>query len=165
MHFDQSNYEKFQKWLKENEPEDSYYWKNNWWENNVFLRDRVLTLFDEEYEVIGSHYSKSILCPVLKTRYKGVEIIWQYNFYDWQIMVKSPKQIIFEPDDLNLFSGDGSYLYYQGIPDEYCFKKYPGNQNKEFAIDIYRDNILDVWVFAILIKKLIDKNDSVEVIE
>lgn len=150
------NDENLQNWFKEHEPEDKYYWKPNWWNNNDFIRDRILPLFSDGYEIVGSHWSKSIECPVVKTTYKGVEIIWQYNFYDWQIMIKSEKPLILE--DLSLLDADGNYLYYQGIPDEYCFKKYswPEN-NKEFAIDISHDSIIDVWPFALALRKAIDK--------
>ena len=147
--------ENLQNWFNEHEPDDSYYWKGNWWTNNVFIRDRILSLFSDSYEVVGSHYSKSIECPVVKTTYKGVEIIWQYNFYHWQIMIKSKKPLILE--DLSLLDADGDYLYYQGIPEEYCFKKYSLENNKEFAIDISHDSITDVWPFALELRKVIDK--------
>ena len=114
------------------------------------------TLFNsKEAEVIGTHYSKSIECPVIKTVYKGVEIIWQYNFYDWQIMIKSPREL--KLFNLKLYKADGNYLYYQGIPEEYKFERYSKINNKEFAIDIY-GNQLDVYAFATSLKIAIDKS-------
>jgi hypothetical protein len=127
-----------------------------WWGNNVFIRDRIVALFNsEEAEVIGGHFSKSIECPVIKTVYKGVEIIWQYNFYDWQIMIKSPIEL--KLFNLKLYKADGDYLYYQGIPEEYQFEKYSKTNNKEFAISIY-GNELDVYAFATSLKIAIDKS-------
>ena len=139
-----------------NEPEDGMIYRRSWWYNNAFIRDRLLTLFNsKEAEVIGTHYSKSIECPVIKTVYKGVEVIWQYNFYDWQIMIKSPIEL--KLFNLKLYKADGDYLYYQGIPEEYQFKKYSKTNNKEFAISIY-GNELDVWAFATSLKIAIDKS-------
>lgn len=149
-------YTKIQKWFVENQPGDEMKYKRSWWDKNVFIRDRLLDLFNsKEAEVIGTHYSKSIECPVIKTVYKGVEIIWQYNFYDWQIMIKSPIEL--KLFNLKLYKADGDYLYYQGIPEEYQFEKYSKTNNKEFAISIY-GNELDVWAFATSLKIAIDKS-------
>ena len=148
---------KIQNWFIENEPSEDMLYREEWWNNNIFIRDRLLNLFDsEEAEVVGTHYSKSILCPIIKTVYKGVEIIWQYNFYDWQIMIKSPKEL--KLFNLKLYKADGDYLYYQEIPEEYrFFKKYSKTNNKEFAINIY-GNELDVWAFATSLKIAINKS-------
>lgn len=147
---------KIQNWFMENEPSDVMNCHKAWWANNVLIRDRLLVLFNsKEAEVIGTHYSKSIKCPVIKTVYKGVEIIWQYNFYDWQIMIKSPIEL--KLFNLKLYKADGDYLYYQGIPEDYKFEKYSNINNKEFAIDIYGDQ-LDVYAFATSLKIAIDRS-------
>ena len=148
---------KIQNWFIKNEPSEDMLYREEWRNNNIFIRDRLLSLFDsEEAEVVGTHYSKSILCPIIKTVYKGVEIIWQYNFYDWQIMIKSPKEL--KLFNLKLYKADGDYLYYQEIPEEYrFFKKYSKTNNKEFAINIY-GNELDVWAFATSLKIAINKS-------
>ena len=149
-------YTKIQKWFVENQPGDEMKYKRSWWDKNVFIRDRLLDLFNsKEAEVMGTHYSKSIECPVIKTVYKGVEIIWQYNFYDWQIMIKSPKEL--KLFNLKLYKADGDYLYYQGIPEAYRFKRYSKTNNKEFAIDVYGDQ-LDVYAFATSLKIAIDRS-------
>ena len=148
---------KLQFWTVEHAPKDSMIWKDAWWHNNGFIRDYLLRkFFGYDYEIVGSHWSKSIECPVILVKYKGVEIILQYNFYDWQIMVKSEKPLTLT--DLDILEANGSYLYYQGIPQEYCFKKYSETNNKEFAIDIraYNDYHEDVVCFMYMLKKAID---------
>jgi hypothetical protein len=148
--------DKIQKWFVENQPGDQMSYKKAWWKNNCFIRDRLVKLFPHYIaEVIGTHYSKSTKCPVIKTGYKGVEIIWQYNFYDWQIMIKSEKDL--ELKNLDLYQADGDYFYYQGIPDNYKFQPYSRTNKKQFAIDVYRDDLLDVWAFALELKKAIDR--------
>ena len=122
----------------------------------MFIRDRLLNLFDsEEAEIIGTHRSKSIVCPVIKAVYKGIEIVFQYNFYVWQIMIKSLTEL--KLLNLDLYKADGEYLYYQGIPEEYKFERYSKENSKEFAISIFGD-LLDVWAFAISLKLAIDNN-------
>ena len=147
---------KIRDWIVENEPGKDMLYRETWWKNNMFIRDRLLSLFDsEEAEIVGTHRSKSIVCPVIKAVYKGVEIVLQYNFYNWQIMIKSPVEL--KLFNLDLYKADGEYLYYQGIPEEYRFKKYSKENSKEFAIDIYGDR-LDVWAFAIFLKLAIDND-------
>lgn len=147
--------EKIQKWFNENKPEETMLWYKSWNEHNIFIRDNIVELFDEQVaEVVGTHYSKSIECPVIKTYYKGVEILWQYNFYHWQIMVKSTKDL--ELKDLDYVGADTGYFFYQGIPTDYQFKPYSESNKKEFAISaVY--NKYYVFAFAIELKKAIDK--------
>ncbi len=148
-------YENIQNWFVENQPDDQMRYKEAWWKNNLLIRDRLLKLFPHYIaEVIGTHYSKSIECPVIKTGYKGVEIIWQYNFYDWQIMINSPVDL--ELRDLELYNADGTYFFYQGIPDKYKFQPYSKTNKKQVAIDISGD-LFDVWAFALELKKAIDR--------
>ena len=148
--------EKIQIWFNLNEPEDTYVYKKTWWKNNMFIRDEIVNrLFnDKQAEVVGTHFSKSIECPVIKTYYKNVEILWQYNFYHWQIMVKSNKDL--ELKDLDYVGANANYFFYQGIPTEYQFKPYSEENKKEFAISTH-SNLYDVFAFAVELKKAIDK--------
>ena len=147
---------KIQEWFRSYQPGTDMAYTKESWKNNLLIRDRLVELFRHaEAEIVGTHYSKSVLCPVIKTVYKEVEIIWQYNFYDWQIMVKSPIEL--KLFNLKLYKADGDYLYYQGIPEEYQFKRYSKTNNKEFAISIY-GNELDVYAFATSLKIAIDKS-------
>lgn len=146
---------KLQNWIVNNVPDDKMLWHEAWSERVCFMRDRLIHLFNEDYDIVGEHYSKSILNPVIKTLYKGVEVIWQYNFYFWQIMVRSPFPIKLE--DLELYLANSNYFYYQGIPEEYHFKKYDiKTNNTMFAIDI-SDDLLDVYAFAIELRHLINQ--------
>jgi hypothetical protein len=147
-----------QNWFLENAPSDDMNYKEAWWKNNIFIRDRILKLFPHYIaEVVGTHYSKSIKCPVIKTGYKGVEIIWQYNFYDWQIMIKSNKDL--KLTNLKLYNADADYLYYQGIPENYKFDRYSKTNKKQFAIDVSGD-LFDVYGFALELRKAIDAAEA-----
>ena len=149
---------KFQLWLEEHEPSETMLWNRAWWDNNCFIRDRLIhKLFNDgsdNYEIVGAHMSKSILCPVVLITYKNVGIIVQYNFYDWQIMVNSDKPLTLK--DLSFYACDGDYFYYQGIPNEYHFEKYSETNNVKFAVDNQSDDILDVYAFMVMLKEAID---------
>ena len=147
---------KFQLWLEEHQPEDNMLWKSSWWDRNVFIREDLFKFFGYDYEIVGSHRSKSIECPVVLVKYKNTEIILQYNFYDWQVMVKSKEAV--ELNYLDLYHAAGDYFYYQGIPEEYKFKKYSNTNNKQFAICI-SDNLKYVYAFMLMLKIAIDKNE------
>ena len=153
----------FQIWLRDHEPEEGMGWKGSWSDRNRFIRDKILDeLFKQpQYQVIGSHFSKSIECPVVMFRYHGTEIVLQYNFYYWQIMVHSPK-------DLNLTNlatdhADEDYFFYQGIPVEYQFKQYDARENcRDFAIAVEdrcgKFDLCNVWGFLLELKRAIDSN-------
>ena len=146
---------KFQLWVEDHEPSDTMIWKDAWWKNNCFIRDRLIyKLFGGDYDIVGSHMSKSIECPVVLLRYKGVEIVVQYNFYYWQIMINSDKPLTLK--DLSFYACDSDYLYYQGIPKEYHFKQYSETNNEKFAVVNGSDDILDVYAFMVMLKEAID---------
>lgn len=147
--------EKIQEWFNCNEPGENMLWHEAWWDYNVFIRDNIVELLsDKVAEVVSTHYSKSIECPVIKTYYKGVEILWQYNFYHWQIMIKSNKDL--ELKDLDYIGADADYFFYQGIPTEYQFKPYSEDNKKEFAISTVSSKYC-VFAFAVELKKTIDR--------
>ena len=152
-----------QLWLEEHDPDVNLIYRKDWWERNVFIRDTLLReVFGCKYKIIGTHYSKSIECPVILVKYKKVEIILQYNFYDWQIMVNSKEAI--KLNNLDLYHAAGDYFYYQGIPEEYEFKKYSNTNNKQFAIDIV-DNLMYVYAFMLMLKIAIDTATNKKVVE
>lgn len=147
--------EKIQEWFNCNEPGENMLWHEAWCDYNVFIRDNIVELLsDKVAEVVSTHYSKSIECPVIKTYYKGVEILWQYNFYHWQIMIKSNKDL--ELKDLDYIGADADYFFYQGIPTEYQFKPYSEDNKKEFAISTVSSKYC-VFAFAVELKKTIDR--------
>ena len=147
----------FDNWMHTNQPESKYAWSGEWFEYCAFIRDRILPLFGSKFKIVGLHYSKSIVCPVIKTRYKGVDIIWQFNFYYWQIMVKSPFPIILTANELELYQVSSGYLFYQGIPNEYQFSPYLDTNNKKFALSCHSDGFIDIWAFALKLKSSIDE--------
>lgn len=147
------NDKKLQDWIIANIPEDKMLWKEKWSDRVCFMRDRLIHIFSDSYKIVGQHWSKSIINPVILTKYKDVEIVWQYNFYDWQIMIKSKRPLVL-PE--TCFVKLGTYFYYQGIPDKYHFKPYSETNNLKFGICLV-DDLLDVYAFVVILKTLIDE--------
>ena len=93
--------EPLQEWANANKPDDKMLWKEAFWDQIIFVRDRVAGILARTYDeyrnlvcVIGTHTSKSIKCPVyrihldLKPPAGGVDITMRYNFYNWNISIE-----------------------------------------------------------------------------
>lgn len=125
----------YQRWLLAHDPEDTMIWKKSFWNYNIFWRDTIADLFieyenkyedstknlnhnnrryDSMIEVIGTHWSKSIENPVLRIIYRGVAMVFRYNFYDYEIAVIGDIPIIL-PERLI----PAESFFYQGFPKEY----------------------------------------------
>ena len=122
---------KYQQWLNKNNPPDRMAWRDQFWIYNIFWRGNIADLFhardgyqqDSEHgvcwydsiiSVIGEHYSKSIVNPVLRIIYRGVTMVFRYNFYDYEVAVIGDIPIIL-PERLI----PSKSFFYQGFPKEY----------------------------------------------
>jgi len=165
---------KFQLWLMDNQPKDEMLWKEAFWHTYVFWRDRIIPMFNpnkrqgykewEQYhisdidaftDVVGSHYSKSILNPVLKIQYKGVNIVFRYNFYDYEIAVISDGMPLIFPVP-GLFQSKTASFFYQGFPEQYILDdRYEDNKFRFMASlgDHYQ-----FYTFMTILKYTIDES-------
>lgn len=165
----------FQNWLIDHDPDDNLLWKKSFWSVYVFIRDTIIPMFEikadelhdiwgDEYfkrkkasidsfvEVIGEHWSKSILNPVIKLTYKGVTFVFRYNFYDYEVAVIGDVPITL-PDRL-IYSQDRSF-FYQGFPDEYKLKNRYHDGTTTFIAGMNRD--YQFYTFMFLMRDIIDK--------
>lgn len=141
---------KFQKWLLNYQPNDNMLWKDAFWHTYCFWRDRIFPMFTDEYhnkqinweildkeidkntDVIGTHMSKSVINPVVKITYKGTEIVFRYNFYNYEVAVISPRAIELPME--NLFQSKNTSFFYEGFPKEYQIEeRYEDNKSKFMA--------------------------------
>lgn len=165
---------KFQKWLLDHQPNDNMRWKDDFWHTYCFWRDSVLPMFTDEFyskrfnwdtlakeidkntDVIGEHMSKSIINPVVKITYKGVEIVFRYNFYDYEVAVISPNPIELPME--KLFYSKEADFFYQGFPEEYQIKDRYEDNNCRFVAKI-RDHYR-FYTFMYLLRRSISSNSS-----
>ena len=128
IHFPETEY---QYWLNKNNPSDKMAWKDSFWGYNIFWRDTIASLFhandgyqqdsttgvrhyDSIVSIVGEHWSKSIKNPVLCITYRGMTMVFRYNFYDYEIAVIGNIPIIL-PERLI----PAKSFFYQGFPKEY----------------------------------------------
>lgn len=166
--------EKLQHWLMTHQPLDNMLYKEGWWEYLVFIRDKIISdmfycpmvcdlkidfeeqkkMMSEQYDIVGTHWSKSIEHPVILMRYKGAEIVFRYNFYDFEITVISDKDIEM-PN--NLFDKKNKTFYYQGFPEKYQIKTSYAESKKRFSVNISYPNLYNFYTFMFLLKNELDK--------
>lgn len=91
--------------------------------------------------------SKSIINPVVKITYKDVEIVFRYNFYDYEVAVLSPKAIELPME--KLFVSKETDFFYQGFPKEYQVKERYEDNNRRFVAKIYDDYRFYTFMFLL----------------
>lgn len=152
-------------WIRVNQPDDNLIYKKGQGDQVCFLRDKIMrNMFYEllnkkydykEYEafqpkVIGTHYSKSVLLPVMEIdlpTYK-FKMIFRDNFYNWNISIESEQEVIF--DHKGLINDEAyHYCYCEGFPKDKIYGKYQESKNR-FTICI--DSDYQLYVFLFLLK-------------
>ena len=165
--------DKFQHWLMTNQPSDNMLYKQSWWDYLIFIRDKIISdmfywpmvcdlkvefeekqrLMSQNYDIIGTHWSKSIEHPVILMRYKGAEIVFRYNFYDYEITIISNKDIKFPKD---LFDENEKDFYYQGFPEKYKINTNYSKSKKCFSVNIGNPCNYKFYTFMFLLKNQLD---------
>lgn len=148
-------------WSRVNEPDDKMTYKDSYWRQITFIRDKINYLLNdgETYEyisenpvlVINTHRSKSIILPVCKinlTRY-GIIIILRNNFYDWKISVVSEQDL--NVDFKEIFNEKEAihYVYCEGFQENQVFGLFTESK-KEFTVSIGGNE--NLYVFMYLLK-------------
>jgi hypothetical protein len=169
--------EKLQHWLMTHQPSDNMLYKEAWWKYLTFIRSDIIEdmfywpmvcnlrgdfekqkrLMSENYEIVGTHWSKSIEHPVILMRYKGAEIVFRYNFYDYEITVISDKELEF-PDAL--FDKKKKTFYYQGFPEKYQIKTSYAESKKRFSVELSPQCQYKFYTFMFLLKAQLDEKNK-----
>lgn len=136
-------------WIRVNEPDERLIYKNGLGHQVCFFRDTIMRgLFYKcccgEYEhdtydefqpiVVGTHYSKSVLLPVMEIELKkyDVTITARYNFYDWCISIESSRELNF--DHMGLITDQKGY--FEGFPENKIYDAFEKNKyNYSFCIN------------------------------
>jgi len=163
-----------QDWLTVNKPSDEMRFKDGYWRQAMFIRDRIAGLlmaaercdedtglqrFKELVKVASTHTSKSISLPVYRIDWHGIQFTMRDNFHDWKISVKSeyPLEIDFE----EIFTDDIiSSCYFEGFSESWVYGPYSEN-NQEFSVELGSD--YSVWFFFYKIKRFVMQKEFVEI--
>ncbi len=115
--------ELLREWAANNKPTDDMLWKDAFWQQISLVRYHIAGLLARTYdqfrdmvEVVGTHTSKSITCPVyhIHLNQDGVEIWMRYNFFNWNITIHSDEAI--NCDFLGVVSDEKyDYCYCEGM--------------------------------------------------
>lgn len=156
-------------WVRDNTPSEKMLYRESFLKIYYFISNDILSLFENKFirewdkrinyvnsyhDIIGTHWSKSIKHPVLKITYKGTEIVFRYNFYDYEIAVISDIELNIPMNDL--FESKNESFYYQGFPEEYKLtERYEDNKKKFMA---YIRDKYKFYTFMYILKQEIDNN-------
>lgn len=174
-----SRYQNLVDWMEENKPKKTMSYKEAWWDEIDFLRyylagvyekpvkmyldnhesgdlilektETTLNYLHNKLQVIETHTSKSIKCPVIRLDLKeelGLSAIMRFNFHDWKISIVSEIDIDVSFDNLFDKNKEISDIYCEGFIPELVFGSYEDNK-KRFTVEI--NNKYNVYTFFYLI--------------
>ena len=144
-------------WSRVNYPDDNMLYKDSYWNQIMFVRDKLPYLLAEGYEdfkkitinVMGTHTSKSIVLPVYEMTIPrvGMKLIMRNNFYDWKVSVISEEEVDIKPGDL-FRDREIHKVYCEGFKQEYVFGRYSDNK-KQFTVELDDDSKLVIFLYLI----------------
>jgi hypothetical protein len=154
-----------QEWANANKPIAEIFWYQGYWDQIVFVRDRVARILSSTYEefvklvdVDGDHTSKGIKLPVYFINLKeyGIRIWMRNNFHNWNVSVISDRPLTC--NFLNSFSdkNDYDYCFCEGMEDK-KFSRYMHNK-RQFTVCV-GDNY-DMYVFFRALAKFLSINSN-----
>lgn len=150
-----------QEWANAHQPNEKLIFKDGYWHQIIFVRDKVAELLAKTYEeckaiqsntrVISTHISKSVLLPVFKVELvDGTKFIMRYNFHNWKVSVDSPRDV--RANFMGLFNPYERIheVYCEGFPKEVVYGPYAKNK-RQFTIELPPENyhlFMFFWIFA-----------------
>ena len=150
-----------QEWAERNQPAQHLTYRDGYWQQIIFVRDRIAEILSKTYEefetiqknitVISTHHSKSVCLPVFRIELAdGTQFTLRYNFHDWKISVNSPTYV--EVDFMGLFDPTSkvSATCCEGFPEDALYGPYTMNGHK-FTLELAPSNenvYTFFWIFA-----------------
>ncbi|MFW6016830.1 MAG: hypothetical protein ACOCRK_10365 [bacterium] len=155
------------KWSNAHKPKDSMIYKDYFYDQICFIKDKISYLFHEiinpdslifdidkvteRFVVISTHISKSIELPVVLLDLEdllGLQFIIRNNFHDWKVSVLSDMEINLNFGDLFLTDFNINPIYCEGFHDCIVFNSYKEN-NKMFTLEL--DNNYKLYTFLFMV--------------
>lgn len=150
-----------QEWANAHEPGKDLSYRDEYWSQIIFVRDKVAGLLAKTYEeferiqanikVISTHTSKSVCLPVFYVELEdGTKFTMRDNFYNWKVSISSPRGVIIEY--MGIFDPNAISLdtFCEGFPKEMVYGAYADNK-RQFTIDLPSGNyhlFTFFWIFA-----------------
>lgn len=150
-----------QEWANAHQPAETLIYKDSYWDQIIFVRDKIAGLLAKTYEeykviqasmkVISEHTSKSVRLPVFRVELAdGTAFTMRYNFYNWKVSVISPRNV--KADFMGLFNPNERIheVYCEGFPKGLVYGPYAENK-RQFTIELPPGNyhlFMFFWIFA-----------------
>lgn len=155
---------KLQEWANANEPSEDLIYKEGYWGQIIFVRDKVIGVLSKNYneyvkirdsaEVISTHTSKSVRLPVFQFQIaNGTIFTMRYNFHNWIVSVNSPNDVNIDFADLFDPEQVVKSVYCEGFPKELVYGSYSNNKQK-FTIELLPGNYYIFVFFWLLSHKI-----------
>ena len=141
-----------QTWANDNVPADELKFKDGYWRQIMFVRDRIgAQLFGHKQPVyvVGTHTSKSVLLPVYRIEHPELTIQLRDNFHNIIVSVISKKAI---PKDslMDAFDPDHKVIpvYAEGFDKDWVFGTYLENP-REWTAEVWDELNLYALLYRI----------------
>ena len=154
-------------WMRVYEPTNDMYFKQGYWDQTVFVRDEINTIFHPGYNeqkenpvlVISTHRSKSVDLPVyyLFVKKYNTKIIMRYNFHNWMVSVDSEYNIDGIGELLYEEKEPVNSIYCEGFAEEQVYGMYKDN-HKRFTVELGCSFYKLYTFFYMLNKSLAQRN-------
>lgn len=139
------NYPTLKEWTENNAPSEKMRWYEPFYRQVNYVGRTLAVLFGSSVngefqlavpEVVSTHCSKSIICPVSRFILPWGQVILRYNFFNWNVAVFANRDIEFDWESL-IGEGHGNYLFLEGM-ENYRRPPYP-EAKREFCFCVSGD--------------------------
>lgn len=159
--------QELREWLGEHTPNDNLIYKEGYWHQAMFVRDTIAGLLmagercDEEtgleryqslIKVVSSHRSKSVLLPVYRINWHGIEFTMRDNFHGWWVSVNSEYPLDMDFEEIFYDPKEGSHVHPEGFPSECIYGPY-SESNQQFTVEF--GSQYSIWFFFYKIKRFV----------
>ena len=119
-------------------------------EEIMFMRDKIARIFKSDFNVIGTHKSKSLTLPVMQISTEHLTLTVRDNFYNYAISVTLKKNIDWVFDGVFESSADDNLktIYFEGFPSDLVYGSFRENPT-QLSLHINSKEMFYVFCFLL----------------
>lgn len=127
-------------WSRANEPDKNLIYERGFWDQVLFIRDNINSIFYETYDeymsnpvlVINTHVSKSVKLPVYEINVEkyGLKILLVNDFYEWSVSVISDIPLNIDVKGLFDINKKIYSVYCKGFKEENVLDSFKENKQQ-----------------------------------
>jgi len=112
----------------------------------MWMRDVIGNFFSTNFDVIGTHKSKSVLLPVMQLSTDSVTLTIRYNFHNFAVSVDSKKDVPWVFDGLFDSKTTSASCYFEGFQKGIVYGSYDSNP-RQFSFHVRSKEQFYVFCF------------------